>query len=197
MASYTGEGNTETINLGWDSVTNINGLVQKDNNGNYYLRLTWSAATPQSGATIKYCIKYEQKSILTTETKYLLRIGYGLTTIDEKTGIVIALEQCVEIETRYYFSENTYAIGEIKKFCFCPPVDPFCKKSKKTKTKEKNISSKIKYSKAIKNKHGALGGTFNGCSSVSHWNQLSLGLSLSKNDCYKRDNVLILPNQSQ
>ena len=31
MASYTGEGNGETINLGWDSVTNINGLVQKDN----------------------------------------------------------------------------------------------------------------------------------------------------------------------
>ena len=29
MASYTGEGNTETINLGWDSVTNINGIVKK------------------------------------------------------------------------------------------------------------------------------------------------------------------------
>ena len=55
----------------------------------------------------------------------------------------------------------------------------------------------MKYSKAIKNKQGALGGTFNGCSPIAHWNQLSLGLRLSKNDCYKRNNVLILPNQSE
>ena len=54
----------------------------------------------------------------------------------------------------------------------------------------------MKYSKAIQNKHGALGEIFDGCSSVTHWNQLSLGLRLSKNDCYKRNNVLILPNQS-
>ena len=104
MASYTGEGNTETINLGWDSVANINGIVQKNNNGNYYLRLTWSAATPQSGATIKYCIKYEQQSILTTQTNYLLTVTYGSTTTDKKTGTVIAVEQCVEVETRYYFT---------------------------------------------------------------------------------------------
>ncbi len=197
MASYTGEGNTETINLGWDSVNNINGIVQKNSYGNYFLRLSWSAATPQIGATVKYCIKYEGQSILTTETNYLLTISYGLTRVDEKTGIVIALEQCVEIETRYYFTEYTYGIGETKEFCFCPPVDPFCKKSKKTKTKEKNISSKMKYSQAIKNKNGALGGIFEGCSPISHWNQLSLGLQLSKNDCYKRNNVLILPNQSE
>ena len=31
MASYTGEGNTETINLGWDSVNNITGNMHKDN----------------------------------------------------------------------------------------------------------------------------------------------------------------------
>lgn len=196
MGTYYGEGNTETINLGWDSVNNINGRVERNNSGSYFLRISWTAAAPQNGATVKYCIKYQEQSILTTETNYYLPINYGSTTIDEKTGMVIALEECLEIETRYYTDENTYAEGEVKKFCFCPPVDPFCNKSKKTKTKEKNISSKMKYSKAIKNKNGALGGIFNGCSSIAHWNQLSLGLRLSKNDCYKKENVLILPSQS-
>ena len=54
----------------------------------------------------------------------------------------------------------------------------------------------MKYSNAIQNKNSASGGVFNGCSSIAHWNKIILGLRLIKNDCYKRNNVLILPSQS-
>ena len=196
MATYNGAGNAQTAYLGWDSVSNISGFVGKKRSNGFFLQLKWVGATPQNGTTLKYCIKYLGNSYITTNTSFQLPISYGTTTVDEKTGILVAVEECIEIETRYYHTVNTYTMGEIKKFCFCPPVDPFCSKSKKTKTKQKNISSKMRYSKAIKNKNGALGNVFNGCSSITHWNQLSLGLKLSKNDCYEKNKVLILPTQS-
>ena len=70
MGTYYGEGNTETINLGWDSVNNINGRVERNNSGSYFLRISWTAATPQNGATVKYCIKYQDQSIITTTNYY-------------------------------------------------------------------------------------------------------------------------------
>ena len=200
MTTYTGESSDETINLGWDSVSNIVGFVTKSKTNSYFLNLTWDGVDTPNNATVKYCIKYQGKNYITTKTNFMLPITYGNTTTDEKTGVIIAEEECIEIETKYYYSENTYSVGETKKFCFCPPVDPFCKKSKKTKTKQKNISSKIRYSNAVKNKNGALGvdgGIFNNCSSVNYWNQLSLNISLSKNNCYSKEKVLILPNQSE
>ena len=51
----------------------------------------------------------------------------------------------------------------------------------------------MRYTKAVRNKNGAMGLSFSGCSSISQWNQLSLNLQLAKNDCYSKNKVLILP----
>ena len=43
MTTYTGEGNTETINLGWDSVSNIIGVVVKSKTNSYFLTYYYSS----------------------------------------------------------------------------------------------------------------------------------------------------------
>ena len=41
MTVYDGESSSEVVNLGWDSLTNINGLIQRDLINNYFIYLTW------------------------------------------------------------------------------------------------------------------------------------------------------------
>ena len=85
MTTYTGEGNTETINLVWDSVSNIIGFVLKSKTNSYFLNLTWDGVDTPNNATVKYCIKYQGKNYITTKTNFMLPITYGNTTTDEKT----------------------------------------------------------------------------------------------------------------
>ena len=193
MVEYNGEGNTGTNDLGWDSVNNIKGNIRKNNINNYFLHLSWNGVEVIVDTTIKYVINYLDNQYITGDNKFILPVNYANTIIDENTGIKIAQEVCLTIETRYYLSNETFASGETQTFCFCPPVDPFCYKIKKTEKKPEKISKKMRYTKAVGNKNGAMGLTFSGCSSVSQWNQLSLNLQLAKNNCYNKDKVLILP----
>lgn len=198
MVDYNGEGNTETTDLGWDSINNISGDIRKNNVNNFFLNLSWNSVEDLPGTTIKYVINYLDNEFITSETTFILPVNYANTIIDENTGIQKTIEVCLTIETRYYLQNGTYSSGETKTFCFCPPVDPFCNKiKKKTQKKPEKISKKMRYTKAVRNKNGALGLSFSGCSSISQWNQLSLNLKLAKNDCYNKDKVLILPNSEE
>ena len=134
MVDYEGDSSSQDISLGWDSVTNFTGDVSKDNTNNYFINLTWNIPNINlNNVSIKYFINYLGDVFTTNNSYYKLPISYGNLITDEKTGIKIAEEVCVTIETRYYFSNGSYAVGELQSFCFCPPVDPFCKKSKKSK----------------------------------------------------------------
>tara|TARA_B100001057_G_scaffold372230_1_gene376403 strand:- start:46 stop:681 length:636 start_codon:yes stop_codon:yes gene_type:complete len=197
MVDYEGDSSSQDISLGWDSVTNFTGDVSKDNTNNYFINLTWNIPNINlNNVSIKYFINYLGDVFTTNNSYYKLPISYGNLITDEKTGIKIAEEVCVTIETRYYFSNGSYAVGELQSFCFCPPVDPFCKKSKKTKILQKNISIKQKYANAVKNKNGAMGLNLKNCSSVNEWKSLGFRLAVGKNDCYSKSNVLILPSSS-
>jgi len=188
MTNYEGESSSQTVNLGWDSVTNINGSIQRDSTNNYFLNLTWNIPNiPENYFSVKFIITYKNNIHITTESPYKLYISYGETTTDPETGKTIAEEVCITIETRYYFLDGSYSSGEIKTFCFCPPIDPFCRKEKKTKVVNnghKNISTKRKYANALKTSNGVLGMNFKNCSKASHWG--SLGFTVGKNDCYKK-----------
>lgn len=198
MTEFEGDSSSENINLGWPSANNFIGNIHKDNINNYYLTLNWNAPDINlNNITIKYYINYLDNIFITTDTFYKLPVSYGNLIIDEKTGIKIAEEVCITIETRYYFNDGSYSVGEMKTYCFCPPVDPFCKKSKKTKITQKNISTKQRYANAVKNVNGAQGFNFKNCTSVNEWNTMSLRLTVGKNNCYSKSNVLILPNQGK
>ena len=201
MASYQGEGNTETINLGWDSLSNIKGVVSKDVINNYFLNLSWTGANQPDNTTVKYFIFYNDLTFYTTNNFYNLPISYGESEKNPITGVFTTKEVCINFETRYYFNDGTYSLGETKSLCFCPPSDLYCKNKKTksvntTKTLIKNVSTKTRYSNAVKSSNGALGFNFRNCTKVRDWKKLDFKLAVGKNDCYKKTNVVLLPNQS-
>ena len=61
------------------------------------------------------------------------------------------------------------------------------------KKKSSINSSKMRYANSLKNSNGALGLNFNlnHCASPNYWN--SLQFKVGKNDCYKKNNTIILP----
>ena len=72
-----------------------------------------------TGVTIKYCIIYNNKIYTTTKTTFTLPIGYGVFERDDNGNIKlnsqgkpITQEECVRIETRYYFSDGSFSYGE-------------------------------------------------------------------------------------
>ena len=198
MTEFEGDSSSQNIDLGWDNANNFTGNIYKDNINNYYLNLNWNGPNINlNDITIKYCINYLDNKFITTDTFYKLPVSYGNLITDEKTGIKIAEEVCITIETRYYFNYDSYSVGEIQSFCFCPPVDSFCKKSKKTKILQKNISTKKRYANAVKNVNGAQGFNFTNCSSVNDWRSMGFRLAVGKNNCYSKSDVIILPNQGK
>ena len=116
-------------------------------------------------------------------------INYGTQEIHEITGRVITILQCVYIETRFVYDGGYYSNNE-NKFCFCPPVDPKCRKQGTTKImsdKKQVGSTKIRYASAIKNKNGSTGfNSFSGnnCRTIQQWN--SLNLFSHSNGCYNK-----------
>ena len=126
MTEFEGDSSSQNIDLGWDNANNFTGNIYKDNINNYYLNLNWNGPNINlNDITIKYCINYLDNKFITTDTFYKLPVSYGNLITDEKTGIKIAEEVCITIETRYYFNYDSYSVGEIQSFCFCPPVDSF------------------------------------------------------------------------
>ena len=198
MTEFEGDSPSQNINLGWDNADNFTGNIFKDDINNYFLNLNWNAPNLDiNDISIKYCIYYLDNIFITTDTFYKLPISYGNLITDEKTGIKIAEEVCITIETKYYFNDGSNIVGATQTFCFCPPVDPFCKKSKKIKIMQKNISTKKRYANAVKNVNGAQGFNFKNCTSVNEWKTLGLRFAVGKNNCYSKSNVLILPNQGK
>ena len=186
-----GESNESTITIGYDTISGLNGNVKKKSNNNYYLCLTWNNVINPSpeNITIKYIISYFDKVYETTNNYFDVPINYGTQEIDKRTGRVTTILQCVYIETRFVYDGGYYSNNE-NKFCFCPPVDPKCRKRGTTKNmadKKQVGSTKMRYASAIKNKNGATG--FNGfsgnnCRTVNQWNSLNL-FSNSK-ECYTK-----------
>ena len=217
MTVFEGNSETQTINLGWESLTNIVGKISKDIINSYSIRLSWN--TPNSipeGSNIKYYINYLGKIFITSNSSYILPVNYGNYVVDEVTGLKTVEEVCLTIETRYYFNDNSYSQGQIQSFCFCPPADLYCKKriesiqnnsfssqnnsnsnSVNSVFNKNNISTKRRYASAVTNINGSSGFNFNRCSSINYWESQRFRLALAKNDCYKKENVIILPNQDQ
>ncbi len=195
-----GNSNEITIAIGYDNVSNIDGLVQKNNTNNYILKLNWTPVTnPSNETSVIYIISYLDKIYQTSESNFNLPITYGTQIFNENTGRINTLEQCVTIEARFIYDGGYYS-SNIEEFCFCPPVDLFCKKTIKTtktqKSHEKKSSinsSKMRYANSLKNSNGALGLNFNlnNCASPNYWN--SLQFKVGKNDCYKKNETIILP----
>ena len=193
-----GNSNEITIAIGYDNVSNINGRVNKNNINNYFLNLNWSPVTnPSNQTSVVYIISYLDKIYQTSDSNFNLPITYGTQIFNETTGRINTLEQCVTIEARFIYDGGYYS-SNIEEFCFCPPVDLFCKKTiKTTKTqksheKKSSINSqKMRYANSLKNPNGALGLNFNKCASPNFWN--SLQFKVGPNDCYKKDNTIILP----
>tara|TARA_B100001287_G_scaffold274523_1_gene279998 strand:- start:92 stop:703 length:612 start_codon:yes stop_codon:yes gene_type:complete len=201
MANHVGEGNTEVIILGWGSASNLTGKIFKDNVNNYFLNLNWTGTPATNNTTVKYFLIYEGSTFFTTDTNYTLPISYGVSEIDKTTGITKIKEVCITLETRFYFNDGTYSMGESKTFCFCPPADIYCKNKKiinknRTKVIQQNISTNKRYSNAVSNSNGALGFNFNNCRKVNEWKNINLSIRVGKNNCYKKSNVVILPSQS-
>ena len=217
---FEGSSDTQTINLGFDSLNSISGNIFKKNNGNYYISLSWN--TPNQipdDSTVKYFINYLGNTFSTTNSSYTLPVYYGGVTVDEVTGKKIIQEVCLTIETRYYDDYGSYSQGATQTFCFCPPADQFCKNiistgnsnsnsssysnaasssnSNISVSNKNNISSKRKYASAVTNVNGASGFNFNNCSSISYWNSQAFRLAIAKNDCYKKSDPIILPSQSE
>tara|TARA_B100000963_G_scaffold127135_1_gene110987 strand:- start:7500 stop:8156 length:657 start_codon:yes stop_codon:yes gene_type:complete len=215
MTDFEGSSDTQTINLGFDGLNSINGRILKNNNNNYYINLTWNNPSEvPDDSTVKYFINYLGETFSTSNTSYQLPVYYGSSTIDEATGQKIVEEVCLTIETRYYFEDGSYSQGATQTFCFCPPSDPYCKKVISSKsnnsssnsnnsssntnisvTNSNNISTKMKYASAVTNINGASGFNFNNCSSINFWRSQAFRMALAKNDCYKKSDVIILPNQ--
>lgn len=224
MGDFEGSSSTQSINLGWDNLNNINGNIHKNNNNNYYINLKWNKPTgiPEN-TTVRYFINYLGNTFTTLKSSYVLPVYYGYSTVDEKTGQKIVEEVCLTIETRYYFNDGSYSQGTTQSYCFCPPSDPYCKnvisiseniissnlnnnssnlnnsslKSNVLIANNNNISSKRKYASAVTNVNGASGFNFNNCSSISYWNSQAFRLALAPNDCYKKSDLVILPSQSE
>lgn len=195
-----GNSNEIAIAIGFDNVSNINGLVKRDQTNNYFLDLNWTPVeNPSNQTSVVYIISYLDKIYQTSKSNFNLPITYGTQIFNETTGIINTLEQCVTIEARFVYSGGYYS-SNIEKFCFCPPVDSFCKKTiKTTKTqksheKKSSINSqKMRYANSLQNPNGALGlnFNFNKCASPNFWN--SLQFKVGPNDCYKKDVTVILP----
>lgn len=223
-STYTFEGcsNNITFNLGWENATNINYRSRRNKVNNYELILNWDGIQDISGITIKYCIVYNNKTYTTSKTTFTLPIGYGTFQRDENgnvklngQGKPIVQEECVRIETRYYFSDGSFSYGEDPIiFCFCPPTDPACSSIKTTKSigaKKKVGTQKQLYSSAVRNVNGALGFTSNSngnsgtngisgslgfnCRTPAQWN--ALNLTVGPNNCYKKTDVVILRNSDK
>ena len=217
MGDFEGSSTTQSINLGYQSLNNIIGNIFKDINNNYAIKLLWNKPTEiPENTTVKYFINYLGNTFSTGNSSYTLPVNYGSIKVDEKTGLKIKEEVCLTIETRYYFNDGSYSEGATQSFCFCPPADPFCKKSINTTqnnnfsnlnnntsnsvisvSNKNNISNKRKYASAVTNINGASGFNFNNCSSINYWRSQRFRLALAKNDCYKKSDVKILPNQDQ
>lgn len=220
MGDFEGSSNTQTINLGFDSLNSIRGNIFKNNNNNYYINLNWNKPTgiPEN-TTVKYFINYLGNTFSTTNSSYRLPVYYGSSTVDQVTGKKIIEKVCLTIETRYYDDNGSYSQGTTQTFCFCPPADQFCKNiistgnsnsnslsnsnstsssnSNISVSNRNNISTKRKYASAVTNVNGASGFNFNNCSSISYWNSQAFRMALAPNDCYKKSNVVILPSQSE
>lgn len=201
MTVYEGLSSESTINLGWENVTNLKYKFSKNLRNSNILKLNWSPVISYSEeVTIKYIITFKNEIFITTEASFNVPLSYGKFTIDSITGKNIIEKECLTIETRFYFEDNTYSSSNTQEICFCPPIDPACSKPKITKSvltkKSGNKSLKIKYSSAVKNVNGAVAidGNIFGCSQPSHWASLNLGIG--PNDCYKKDDVKILPSVS-
>ena len=215
MGDFEGSSDTQTINLGFEGLNSINGRILKNNNNNYFINLTWSGPSEvPEDSTVKYFINYLGETFSTSNLSYNLPVYYGNSIIDEETGQKIVEEVCLTIETRYYFEDGSYSQGATKNFCFCPPSDPYCKKvistikyssssnsnnsSSNTNisiANSNNISTKKKYASAVTNVNGASGFNFNNCSSISYWTSQAFRMAVGKNNCYKKTDVVILPNQ--
>lgn len=220
MGDFEGSSNTQTINLGFDSLNSIRGNIFKNNNNNYYINLNWNKPTgiPEN-TTVKYFINYLGNTFSTTNSSYRLPVYYGSSTVDQVTGQKIIEQVCLTIETRYYDDNGSYSQGTTQTFCFCPPADQFCKNiistgnsnsnslsnsnstsssnSNISVSNRNNISTKRKYASAVTNVNGASGFNFNNCSSISYWNSQAFRMALAPNDCYKKSDVVILPSQSE
>ena len=123
-----GNSNEITIAIGFDNVSNINGLVSKDQTNNYNLELKWTPAqNPSNQTSVVYIISYLDKIYQTSESNFKLPVSYGTQIFNETTGRINTLEQCITIEARFVYNGGYYS-SNIEKFCFCPPVDFFCKK---------------------------------------------------------------------
>lgn len=223
-STYTFEGisNNITFNFGWENATNINYLSRRNKTNNYELILNWDGVQNISGITIKYCIIYNNKVYITTKTTFTLPIGYGVFQTDENgnvklngEGKPITQEECVRIETRYYFSDGSFSYGEDPIiFCFCPPSDQFCSSIKTTKAigaKKKVGTQKQLYASAVRNVNGSLGFTSNSnensgtngitgslgfnCRTPAQWS--ALNLKVGPNNCYKKTDVIILRNSDK
>ena len=223
-STYTFEGisNNITFNFGWENATNISYRSRRNKINNYELILNWNGVPAISGITIKYCIIYNTKIYTTTKPTFILPIGYGTFKRDENgnvklngQGKPVTQEECVRIETRYYFSDGSFSYGEDPIiFCFCPPTDLYCSSIKTTKTigaKKQVGTQKQLYASAVKNTNGALGFTsgsnginrtngitgslgFN-CRTPAQWR--SLNLVIGPNNCYSKNDVKILSNSDK
>lgn len=222
-STYSFEGISNiTFNFGWENAINIKYLSRRNKINNYELILNWDGTQDINGVTIKYIITYNTKTYTTTKTTFILPIGYGTFQRDENgnvklnsQGKPITQEECVKIETRYYFNDGSFSYGEDPiTFCFCPPTDQFCSKIKTTKSiglKKQGGTQKQLYASAVKNVNGALGfisgkngnNINNGisgslgfnCRTPAQWR--SLNLSIGPNNCYSKNTIVVLPNSDK
>jgi len=196
-----GESNEITITIGYDNVSNIKGRIQKNSINNYFLSLNWNSVTnPSNETTVVYIINYLDKVFQTSTNSFQLPVQYGWQTIDKITGNKFITEQCLTIQTRFIYDGGYYS-SNISTFCFCPPIDPYCKKIVKTTKTQKSHekknsinSQKMRYANSLRTSNGALGLNFNlnKCASPNYWN--SLQFKVGPNNCYSRKTVVILPN---
>jgi len=196
-----GNSNEITIAIGYDNISNIKGRIQKNINNSYFLSLNWNSVTnPSNETTVVYIINYLDKVFQTNTNSFQLPVHYGRQTINEITGRKIIIEQCITIETRFVYDGGYYS-SNISTFCFCPPIDPYCKKIIKTtktqkshKRKSSINSQKMRYANSLRTSNGSLGLNFNlnKCASPNYWN--SLQFKVGPNNCYSRKTVVILPN---
>ena len=99
-----GNSNEITIAIGYDNVSNINGLVQQDNTNNYILKVNWTPVTnPSNQTSVVYIISYLDKIYQSSKSNFILPISYGTQIFNESTGRINTLEQCVTIEARFIY----------------------------------------------------------------------------------------------
>ena len=82
-----GNSNEITIAIGYDNVSNINGLVQKDNTNNYILKLNWTPVTnPSNQTSVVYIISYLDKIYQSSKSNFILPISYGTQIFNDARG---------------------------------------------------------------------------------------------------------------